>query len=74
MIPDDCEVCDELGHRSGEEWQLDECTKCICLNNTIACLADKCSTGEDQICGEGFQVVTIPKKEGECCDKFGCGK
>ncbi|EFA10333.2 hemocytin [Tribolium castaneum] len=66
----DCEVCDEEGHHPGDTWKKDKCTRCTCEGTSIKCETEHCSS--DKICEQGFQVVKIPGKEDECCDKYAC--
>ncbi|RZC42307.1 hemocytin, partial [Asbolus verrucosus] len=70
VVEEDCDVCDEQGHRPGEEWKVDKCTTCICAGTSLLCETKQCSDG-DKICQEGYQVVKIPSKD-ECCDKYAC--
>ena len=73
VLEKDCEVCDEEGHHPGDVWKKDKCTYCTCEGTSLKCETERCS-GSDKICEEGYQVVKIPGKEDECCDKYGCGK
>ncbi|KAJ3643777.1 hypothetical protein Zmor_026489 [Zophobas morio] len=71
VLEKDCEVCDEEGHHPGDVWKKDKCTYCTCEGTSLKCETERCS-GSDKICEEGYQVVKIPGKEDECCDKYGC--
>lgn len=69
---EDCEVCDEEGHRPGDKWKRDKCTSCVCDGTSLKCETERCS--DEKICQEGYEVVKLPGKDDECCDKYACGK
>ena len=50
-----------LSRQSGEEWTIDECSNCRCVEGRVKCQVKQCRQVE---CGKDETPVTIP---GQCC-------
>lgn len=37
-------LCSHLGtvYHSNEQWEVDECTKCVCVNGDVHCHSERC--------------------------------
>ncbi|XP_053388167.1 extracellular matrix organizing protein FRAS1-like isoform X2 [Mercenaria mercenaria] len=66
-----CPVCHSLNttcregsveYKTGEQWNRDPCTLCVCIGGTVVCTVKECM--DLMICSGGEVRVTRP---GECC-------
>ncbi|XP_070397542.1 SCO-spondin-like [Dermacentor albipictus] len=65
-----CELCDEEGHKVGDEWQRDKCTHCTCKKGGRAdCQHEVCPA--DPVCREDQKLVRLSDKD-RCCDEKHC--
>lgn len=71
MSVDRCETCDDEGHRSGDMWNKDICTTCVCEGRNIKCETLKCPSVQS-ICEEGFDAQKV-SLDSECCERYICG-
>ncbi|XP_075729139.1 uncharacterized protein LOC119164825 isoform X2 [Rhipicephalus microplus] len=65
-----CDLCDEEGHKVGDEWQRDRCTRCTCKKGGRAdCQHEVCPP--DPVCREDQKLVR--QGDGDrCCDEKHC--
>ncbi|KAL1438755.1 hypothetical protein MTO96_047684 [Rhipicephalus appendiculatus] len=65
-----CDLCDEEGHKVGDEWQRDKCTRCTCKKGGRAdCQHEVCPP--DPVCREDQKLVRQSDKD-RCCDEKHC--
>ncbi|XP_037075331.1 hemocytin-like [Pollicipes pollicipes] len=63
-----CNFCDELGHRPGDSWRPDNCTRCECLpSGSSQCTSVECPPQSVLACAEDETVVELSETATECC-------
>ncbi|XP_077527874.1 hemocytin-like isoform X2 [Haemaphysalis longicornis] len=65
-----CDLCDEEGHKVGDEWKPDSCTSCTCKKGGHAdCQHEVCPP--DPVCREDQKLVRLGEAH-QCCEERHC--
>lgn len=52
-----CKACDDEGHREGDAWQKDDCTRCECQGGAVHCTKAACP--QDPVCDKGYNMLEV---------------